>query len=521
MKRKLQKRKQVLSIALAAALTAGAVPMAAFQSNAASGEGSQGAGGNALRLWYTEPSSQGGKTGEDDIWQEYTLPIGNGDIGANVYGEIEKERLTFNEKTLWTGGPSESRPDYNGGNLESQGKHGETMKQIQQLFAEGRDTEASNLCNQLTGTQDGYGAYQSWGNLYFESPDLDESEVIQYVRDLDLNTAVAGVSFDAGETHYEREYFVSNPDNVLVVHFTAEGEDKLNLDITFPSSQGGETVAEGDTLMLAGEVSDNQMKYDSVLKAVPQGGTVTAQGDALTVEDADALTVYVSADTDYKNEYPEYRTGESAEELHQKVEDTVEAAAAKSYEEVKQTHIEDYSSLFSRVDLDLGQTVSEKPTDELLAAYNGGTASAEEERQLEVMLFQYGRYLMLSSSRQNSELPSNLQGVWNNKNNPDWSSDYHMNVNLQMNYWPAYSTNLSECADPLIRYVDSLREPGRVTASIYAGIDSAEGEENGFMAHTQNTPFGWTCPGWSFSVLQLGMVAGSSAVDTPELLGVL
>lgn len=270
MKRKLQKRKQVLSIALAAALTAGAVPMAAFQSNAASGEGSQGAGGNALRLWYTEPSSQGGKTGEDDIWQEYTLPIGNGDIGANVYGEIEKERLTFNEKTLWTGGPSESRPDYNGGNLESQGKHGETMKQIQQLFAEGRDTEASNLCNQLTGTQDGYGAYQSWGNLYFESPDLDESEVTQYVRDLDLNTAVAGVSFDAGETHYEREYFVSNPDNVLVVHFTAEGEDKLNLDITFPSSQGGETVAEGDTLMLAGEVSDNQMKYDSVLKEFPR-----------------------------------------------------------------------------------------------------------------------------------------------------------------------------------------------------------------------------------------------------------
>ena len=502
MKCRTRKRKRrALSMALAAALVAGTVPVTAFESHAAPDEGQEikDSGKNALRLWYTEPSSQGGKTGEDDIWQEYTLPIGNGDIGANVYGEIEKERLTFNEKTLWTGGPSESRPDYNGGNLESQGKHGETMKQIQQLFAEGRDTEASNLCNQLTGTQDGYGAYQSWGNLYFESPDLDESEVTQYVRDLDLNTAVAGVSFDAGETHYEREYFVSNPDNVLVVHFTAEGEDKLNLDITFPSSQGGETVAEGDTLMLAGEVSDNQMKYDSVLKAVPQGGTVTAQGDALTVEDADALTVYVSADTDYKNEYPEYRTGESAEELHQKVEDTVEAAAAKSYEEVKQTHIEDYSSLFSRVDLDLGQTVSEKPTDELLAAYNGGTASAEEERQLEVMLFQYGRYLMLSSSRQNSELPSNLQGVWNNKNNPDWSSDYHMNVNLQMNYWPAYSTNLSECADPLIRYVDSLREPGRVTASIYAGIDSAEGEENGFMAHTQNTPFGWTCPGWSFS----------------------
>ena len=502
MKCRTRKRKRrVLSMALAAALVAGTVPVTAFESHAAPDEGQEikDSGKNALRLWYTEPSSQGGKTGEDDVWQEYTLPIGNGDMGANVYGEVGKERMTFNEKTLWTGGPSESRPDYNGGNLESQGQHGETMKQIQQLFAEGKDSEASSLCNQLTGTSDGYGAYQSWGNIYFESKNLDESDVTGYVRDLDLTTAVAGVSFDSGGTHYEREYFVSNPDNVLVVHFTADGADKLDLDITFPSNQGGVTVAEGDTLVLAGEVSDNQMKYDSVLKAVPEGGSVTAEGDTLVVEDAEALTVYVSADTDYKNEYPEYRTGETAEELHQKVEDTVEAAAAKSYDEVKQTHIEDYSSLFARVDLDLGQTVSEKPTDELLAAYNGGTASEEERRQIEVMLFQYGRYLMLSSSRENSELPSNLQGVWNNKNNPQWSSDYHMNVNLQMNYWPAYSTNLAECADPLIRYVDSLREPGRVTASVYAGIDSENGEENGFMAHTQNTPFGWTCPGWDFS----------------------
>ena len=198
MKRKLKKGRRALSIALAAALTAGAVPAAGFQSIAAPGGNSRENGENDLRLWYTEPSSKGGKTGEDDVWQEYTLPIGNGDMGANVYGEIGKERLTFNEKTLWTGGPSESRPDYNGGNLEAQGKHGETMKQIQQLFAEGKDSEASSLCNQLTGTQDGYGAYQSWGNIYFESTDLDESEAAGYVRDLDLNTAVAGVYFDVG-----------------------------------------------------------------------------------------------------------------------------------------------------------------------------------------------------------------------------------------------------------------------------------------------------------------------------------
>lgn len=127
---------------------------------------------DALRLWYTAPSSKCGASGEKDIWQQCTLPIGNGDIGANVYGEIVNERLTFNEKTLWTGGPSESRPDYNGGNLTQNGQNGETMKQIQQLFAEGKDAEASSLCNKLVGTSDGYGSYQSWGNIYFNHTGL-------------------------------------------------------------------------------------------------------------------------------------------------------------------------------------------------------------------------------------------------------------------------------------------------------------------------------------------------------------
>ena len=488
-------------MALSAAVAATMLPVTGVTAGAQeqTGTGQENAEQNDLRLWYTKPSSQGGVSGEDNVWQQYTLPIGNGDMGANVYGEISNERLTFNEKTLWTGGPSESRPDYNGGNLEAQGKNGETMKQIQQLFAEGKDSEASSMCNQLVGTSDGYGAYQSWGNIYLTYNGIDDVAAENYVRDLDIRTAVSSVNYDVNGTHYSREYFVSNPDNVLVARLTAEGGDKLNLDITFPSNQGGTTVAEGDTLLLAGEVSDNQMKYDSVLKAVPEGGEVTADGDTLTVSDADAVTVYVSADTDYKNEYPAYRTGQTAEELHAKVAGTVEAAAEKGFDAVKADHIADYSSLFSRVELDLGQTVSDKPTDELLAAYNAGTATAAEQRQLEVILFQYGRYLTLGSSRENSELPSNLQGVWNNKNNPSWSSDYHMNVNLQMNYWPTYSTNLAECAEPLIDYVDSLREPGRITAAIYAGIASEDGEENGFMAHTQNTPFGWTCPGWDFS----------------------
>ena len=149
--------------------------------------------------------------------------------------------------------------------------------------------------------------------------------------------------------------------------------------------------------------------------------------------------------------------------------------------------------------LDVGQTSTEKPTDELIVAYKDGSATAGETRLLEVMIFQYGRYLTIASSRENSILPANLQGVWNNRNNPPWMSDYHTNVNLQMNYWPTYVTNLAECGDSLVRFMESLREPGRVTAKIYAGIEStAANPENGFMAHTQTTPYGYTTPGWSF-----------------------
>ncbi|MBQ1217648.1 MAG: glycoside hydrolase family 95 protein [Clostridia bacterium] len=457
-----------------------------------------------MRLWYDKPSSKGTNIlrpapSEDNTWQQHTLPIGNGDLGANVYGEIVCERLTFNEKTLWTGGPCADRPDYNGGNLEECGKNGETMKKIQELFAAGNSDAASELCNELIGANDdGYGAYQSWGNLYFDSMDLTE-EVSDYVRDLDLTTAVASVKFSHKGTDYTREFFISHPDNVLVGRLTAIGAAPLNVDVRFVSNQECPTVALGTTLEQTGRVRDNQMQFAACLSAVAEGGSVIPDGDKLTVRGASALTVYLSAATDYKNEYPAYRTGESAEDLHARVRAVALAASKKPYEQVKADHIADYQSLYGRVALDLGQSDSEKPTDLLLEAYRNGTASAGEERLCEVALFQFGRYLTIASSREDSQLPSNLQGVWNNRNNPPWHADYHLNVNLQMNYWPACSANLAECTTPLLRYVESLRKPGRETARIYAGIESTpERPENGFMAHTQNTPFGWTCPGWEF-----------------------
>ena len=419
-------------------------------------------------------------------------------MGANVYGEIASEHLTFNEKTLWTGGPGTSRPNYMGGNVESAGQYGAVMEQIQNYFLAGNNSAASNLCGQLIGTSTGYGAYQAWGDIYFDYKNITANSATGYERDLDLTDATASVQFTEDGTEYTREYFISHPDNVLVARLEADGDAKLNLDVRFTSKQGATAVAGGNTLELAGQVSDNQMKFASYLTVVADGGSVTASGSKLVVADATALTVYVSAATDYKNDYPAYRTGEDMIELKTRVKADVDAAVEKGYEDVKADHIADYQEYFNRVDLELGQTVSDKTTDALLAAYKNGSASEAEKRQLEVMLFQYGRYLTLGSSREDSQLPSNLQGVWNCLNNPPWASDYHMNVNLQMNYWPTYSTNLAECAQPLINYVESLREPGRVTAAIYAGVVSEEGEANGFMAHTQNTPFGWTCPGWSF-----------------------
>ena len=474
--------------------------------------------GNELRIWYDEPTSKGTNilgagsgydTDEKNRWQQHTLPIGNGDMGANVYGEIVSEHLTFNEKTLWTGGPSESRKDYMGGNSTEKGQDGASLKNIQKLFAEGKTSEATAACNNLlVGISNGYGAYQPWGDIYFDYKDITEKNATEYQRDLDLKTAISTVSFKEDGTQYTREFFMSHDDDVLVARLEAKGSEKLNLDVRFPSKQGGKTVAEGnDTLKLCGALTDNQMKYASYLTVKADNGSVTGSGDKLTVKDASAVTVYLSAATDYKNAFYNedktedyyYRTGETDEALAKRVKETVDKAVEKGYKEVKATHLEDYQELFNRVSLNIGQTVSEKTTDDLLKTYKDGSASEPEKRQLENMLFQYGRYLTIASSREDSQLPSNLQGVWNSLTNPPWSSDYHMNVNLQMNYWPTYSTNLSECALPLIDYVDSLREPGRVTAKVYAGVESKDGEANGFMAHTQNTPFGWTCPGWAFS----------------------
>ena len=297
----------------------------------------------------------------------------------------------------------------------------------------------------------------------------------------------------------------------MVARLTASKAGKLNFNVSMPtntnySKTGETTTVKGDTLTVKGALGNNGLLYNSQIKVVLDNGEGTlsegADGASLKVSDAKAVTLYIAAATDYKQKYPSYRTGETAAEVNTRVAKVVQDAANKGYTAVKKAHIADHSAIYDRVKIDLGQSGHSSDgavaTDALLKAYQRGSATTAQKRELETLVYKYGRYLTIGSSRENSQLPSNLQGIWsvtagdNAHGNTPWGSDFHMNVNLQMNYWPTYSTNMAECAQPLISYVDSLREPGRVTAKIYAGVDQ------GFMAHTQNNPFGWTCPGWSF-----------------------
>jgi len=457
--------------------------------------------GMEYRLWYDAPAKN---TYSD--WEKKSLPVGNSSIGGNVFGRYDTERITLNEKSFWTGGPSDSRPDYLGGNLIEKGNYGETLAEVQRLFLSG-DTEAGQkLCENLVGTWDGYGGYQLFGNLYMNFGNVLKKEVSGYSRDLNLKTGIASVVYDRNNTHYEREIFTSYPHNVMVIHLTAEGEDTLNFVLslepenTDPAYRTTTIKAENNQIDFYGTLNDNGLQYSAFLTVqTDKDGSALPQEDTkLAIRDAREVTIILSMGTDYENIYPGYRSGETMEELKTRVRTCVDNAAKRTYEDLRAFHVADVWGMMNRVEVDLGQTLSDLPTNDLLAEYKEDTLSQEERAYLEALLYQYGRYLLVSSSR-GETLPANLQGIWVGKNGSDWSSDYHINVNLQMNYWHVYSTNLLECSLPLIDYVDGLREPGRVTADIYFGIKSdAAHPENGFTANTQTTPFGWTCPGWSF-----------------------
>ena len=455
------------------------------------------------KLWYDAPVSNIKSYGQ---WEKLSLPIGNGNIGGSVFGAYDRERITLNEKTMWKGGPSESRPDYNGGNNEEYGAYGETIKKVQELFAEGKDDEASALCDRLIGDSDGYGGYEQFGNLYLDFGEVSDEDVTNYSRTLDIINGIATVDYDLNGTHYSREIFTSYDENVMIVYLKVEGTDTLNLTVSLEAENSGDakrstnTVVSDNKVLINGELDDNGLKYSGYMKVItPDEHQVSALDEMLQISGASEAMIILSMGTDYALDYPVYRTGESQDELDSRVKEYVETASKMSYEDLKYEHLVDFTNMMARVDVDFGQKEPVIPTNELLSGYKNDTVEDSDKAYLEVLLYQYGRYLLVSSSRENNILPANLQGMWVGKNGSSWNSDYHINVNLQMNYWPAYCTNLAECALPMIDYVEGLREPGRVTAAMYFGVESTEeNPENGFTANTQSTPYGWTAPGWSF-----------------------
>ncbi|EJQ05391.1 hypothetical protein IC5_02092 [Bacillus cereus AND1407] len=425
--------------------------------------------GKKLSLWYNEPAKD---------WEKQALPIGNGYMGGMVFGGVQQERIQFNEKTLWTGGPS-STSEYTYGNRDGAASH---LGSIREKLSKGDKSGAERESTQfLTGLQKGFGSYQNFGDIYLDFNMPDGSSFSNYRRELNLNEGISTVSYNYKGVQYNREYFASYPDRVMVMRLTASESKQLSLDVRPTSAQGGQVTSKDNKITIKGQIANNGMKYESEFKVLNEGGTLTAENGKIKVANADSLTIIMTAATDYENKYPSYK----GEDPHQKVEKIMSAISNKSYEVLKYTHIKDYYSLFNRVSLNLGGEKPSVPTNELLASY-----SKENSKYLEELFFQYGRYLLISSSRPGT-LPANLQGVWNNSNTPPWESDYHFNINLQMNYWPAEVTNLSETAEPLMDYVDSLREPGRVSAEKHFGVTGG-----GWTVNTMNNPFGFTAPGW-------------------------
>ncbi|MCH5191026.1 MAG: glycoside hydrolase family 95 protein [Oscillospiraceae bacterium] len=460
-----------------------------------------------MKLLYLKPTSKlrlkkPYYTGFENQWQQTALPLGNGSLGLTVMGEVKQDRLVLNHKNLWSGGPSKNRPGYSGGNITVPDKNGKMpydyYNEIRSEFIKGNDKKAYDLCEKLVGLKDGYGSYMCWGELSFADNSIKKYK--NYKRELDLSSAVCCVQYDAilknGDTVSDkREYFVSHPDRSAVVRFTRRGGE-LALRLSLSSAHGGVKYGKNE-IIHSGRLTDNDLKF-CLFANIDTDGELYADADRISVAHATFITLIFSADTDYADKYPQYRTGESEEDLFNRVKLQADTAAKKPYNELLNAHINDYSHLFSRVQLDIGGT-DDQTADKLLCGYNKKTTTEEKRRSAEQLLYDYGRYMLISSSREDDILPSNLQGIWNVSNSPIWSCDYHLNINLQMNYFPVFSGNLAECAAPLVRYINSLAIPGRLTAEYYTGAQSHGEEKNGFLFHTQNTPFGWTCPGWKFN----------------------
>ncbi|SIR10996.1 glycoside hydrolase family 95 protein [Maribacter ulvicola] len=432
-----------------------------------------------LKLWYDK---------EAKSWMREALPIGNAFMGAMVFGGVEREHIQLNEESLWAGGPGEW-DQYNGGNREGAYKHLNEVRNLlsKREFDKAHALASKELSGKIKGSKnqdlwEGFGAYQTFGDLYI---DVEHAEKIsEYRRELNISKALAGVSYKSGTVSHKRTYFASYPHNALVFQFKNNSEEGIDYTINFKSLHENVTYSrDGNVLVVDGAVENNGMGFGAKMLIESKNGNISFNGSTINIKKSNSVVLKLVMGTSYSSSYPEY-TGNNYKE---KNTSKLEAIKNISFESLKKGHMADYANLFKRVRLNLdGEDKNYLPTDKRLRLY----ASGERDPKLESLYFQYGRYLLISSSRPGS-LPANLQGKWNDKNAPPWASDYHMNINLEMIYWPAEVTNLSDCHEPLIKYVETLIAPGKKSALDFFNAD-------GWVVNTMNNPFGYTAPGWGF-----------------------
>ena len=414
-------------------------------------------------------------------WTE-ALPLGNGRLGAMVFGDPAKEHLQLNENTVWSGQRHYNpRPEMR-----------QNLPAVRQLLFDGKYVEAQALAEKtMTTPKDPrYGHYQPLGDLHldFDPWDAPRDRVSPATRS---GPAVATTTFRVGDATFTREAFASVPDQVLVIRLTCDKPGRLSCRIGLGRAKEATTRAVGqDGLLLSGECPFGGVKFHAQLKVVAESGSLSARGDALRLDRADAATILVAANTNYygqavssfaprKNAAFAERKATDADPLSPQLLSAaqIERAAAKPYADLLTAHLADYQRLFRRVTLDLGSTAESRlPTNQRLRH--------PDDPALAALYFQFGRYLLISSSRPGN-LPANLQGLWNDSFTPPWFSDFTININTEMNYWPAEVCNLAECHEPLFDLIDMLREPGRQTARERYGC-------RGFVLSTRTNPWGCT-----------------------------
>lgn len=461
-----------------------------------------------LSIWFDTPNNLSGQaiwlrasgngTNPDPAWESRSLPLGNGSLGANIMGSIAAERITLNEKTLWKGGPNTAGGADYYWNVNKPSSP--VLQEIRQAFQEGDQSKAEMLTRknfnglaeyeEKDETPFRFGSFTTMGEIYVETG-LSEIGMSEYKRILSLDSAMAVVAFRKDSVKYQRRYFISYPDSVMVMKFTADQPGMQNLTFSYnpnPEAKGCTNSYGTDGICYFGELNNNKMKFAFRVRAINKGGMLTTTNDGrIVVKGADEVVFLLTADTDYKMNFnPDFQDPETyvGKQPEQSTLTMMTQAVSRPYEELYNRHINDYTTLFNRVKLCLnpGTNNADLPTDQRLTQYRKGIP----DFYLEELYYQYGRYLLIASSRPGN-MPANLQGMWHNNLDGPWRVDYHNNINIQMNYWPACSTNLHECMWPLIDFIRSLEKPGEKTARAYF-------DARGWTASISANIFGFTAP---------------------------